>query len=127
MKRPRGFTLVEVLVAVAILAIAMGAIISGMARYADNAGYLRDKTLAMWVAHNRLTDLMAQPTWPGTGRSNGTEDMGGIDWRWSAEVKETPDDRLRRIDVSVARDDRKEASLASVSAFLRDSRSGGTP
>lgn len=125
MNRARGFTLVEVLVAVAILAIAMAAIISGMARYADNAAYLRDKTLALWVAHNRIANLMGQPEWPSLGRSNGTDEMAEHRWRWTAEVKETPDDRLRRIDVTVSREAEPEAPLAAVSAFRRRPAGGG--
>ncbi len=126
MNPSRGFTLVEVLVAVAILAIAMAAILSGMARYADNAAYLRDKTLALWVAHNRIANLMSQPEWPSVGRSNGNDEMGGDDWRWTAEVKETPDDRLRRIDVTVAHDQKPEATLATVSAFRRRPAGSGS-
>jgi general secretion pathway protein I len=120
----RGFTLVEVLAAVAVLAIAMAAIIGGMARYASNADYLRQRTLALWVAQNRLAELMSQPTWPNTGRSNGDAEMAGLEWRWTVLVQDTPDDRLRRIDVSVAREG-EEGSLASLSAFLRDP--GGPP
>ena len=57
MKRIAGFTLIEMLVAVAVLAIAMAAILGGMARYADNAGHLRERTLGLWVAHNRLVEF----------------------------------------------------------------------
>jgi general secretion pathway protein I len=117
--RPRGFTLVEVLAAVAVLAIAMAAIIGGMARYASSADHLRQRTLALWVAQNRIAELMSQPTWPSTGRSNGDVEMAGLDWRWTVLVQETPDDRLRRIDVSVSRDG-DDGTLASLSAFLRD-------
>jgi general secretion pathway protein I len=66
-----GFTLIEVLAAVAVLAIALSALISGMARYADNAARLRDKSLAFVVAHNRLTEIELQPVWPKEGRSDG--------------------------------------------------------
>ena len=68
---PHGFTLIEILVAVTVLAVAMGAIISGMARFAANAGYLREKTVALWVAHNRLTEIELEPSWPSVGKSDG--------------------------------------------------------
>lgn len=121
MKRAHGFTLVEVLAAVAVLAIALAAILSGMARYASSASYLRERTIALWVAQNRLTELMAQPQWPSTGRSNDDVEMAGIEWRWSTVIQTTPDDRLRRIDISVSRrDDKDEGRLASLSTFMRD-------
>jgi general secretion pathway protein I len=117
MKSARGFTLIEILVAVAVLAIALSAIISGMARYADNASYLKEKTLALWVAHNRLTEIELAPTWPDTGKSDGTVDYAGLSWKWVVEVKTTSDDHLRRVDISVQRPDR-EGSLIQLSSFI---------
>ncbi|QHS09483.1 type II secretion system minor pseudopilin GspI [Sinimarinibacterium sp. NLF-5-8] len=119
--RARGFTLVEMLVAVAILAIAMSAILSGMARYADNAAYLRQRTVALWVAHNRLTELQLQQTWPDLGKSDGTVSMGGSQWLWQAEVLNTQDERLRRVNIRVmapGQKNPKAGAAASLSAFL---------
>ncbi|HUS24071.1 MAG TPA: type II secretion system minor pseudopilin GspI [Candidatus Binatia bacterium] len=110
MTRPgsRGFTLIEILVAVAVLAFAMGAIISGMARYASNAAYLRDKTLAAWIAHNRLTEVMIEKGFPDTGDSDGDVEMAGAKWRWLQKVEATPDPNVRRIEVKVRLADAKE-------------------
>jgi general secretion pathway protein I len=115
----RGFTLVEMLVAVAVLAISLAAILSGMARHADNAAYLREKTLALWVAHNRLTEFELQPGWPDVGKSDGEIDMAGQKWKWQAEIKKTTDEHLRRIDLSVLTRDRK-GTLVTLSGFLAD-------
>lgn len=121
LSRAAGFTLIEVLVAVVILAIALGAIITGMGRYAANAAHLKQKTIALWVAHNRLTELELEPAWPAEGNSDGEVEMAGGDWKWFVEVKETPDDRLRRVDIRVQQAD-AEGDLASLSAFI--SRAG---
>lgn len=118
-----GFTLIEILAAVAVLAIALSAILAGMARYADNAAYLKEKTLAMWVAHNRLTELELAPAWPATGKSDGDVEMAGIQWKWRVEVKTTPDERLRRVDVSVQRPGR-DGDLARLSGFLANAGRG---
>lgn len=116
--RATGFTLVEVLVAVAVLGIAMAAVISAMARQADNAGYLKQKTVALWVAHNRLADLQLQKEPPSTGRSNGEVEMGGAEWRWEAVVANTEDDRLRRADITVRRAGDEDGSLAQLTGFF---------
>ncbi|MFT4045348.1 MAG: type II secretion system minor pseudopilin GspI [Solimonas sp.] len=124
----RGFTLIEMLAAVAIVAIAMGAIIAGMARYAGNAAYLRQKTIALWVAHNRMTELELQHGLPDTGKSNGEVQMAGTTWRWDAEVLDTQDSHLRRVNLSVRLVDPKATSsifdksppLARLSGFLSD-------
>lgn len=119
-RRAKGFTLVEVLVAVVILAIALGAIISGMGRYAGNAAHLKQKTIALWIAHNRLTELELEPAWPAEGKSDGEVEMAGGDWKWFVEVQKTPDDRLRRIDIRVQQVD-SEADLASLTGFISQS------
>jgi general secretion pathway protein I len=120
--RARGFTLIEILVAVAVLAFALGAIISGMARYAGNAATLREKTVALWVAHNRLTEVGLDAGWPELGTSDGEVEMAGIDWRWDMTVIETPDPRVRRIDVTVRPKGAEGASM-ELSSFVEDKRS----
>ncbi len=116
-----GFTLLEVLVAVAVLGIAMAAVISADARYADSAGYLRDRTMALWVAHNRMTEIELAPVWPDIGDSDDTVDMGTGRWHWRAHVQSTPDEHTRRIDVNVYREgDRQKTSYASLTTFLSD-------
>ncbi|MGH8456117.1 MAG: type II secretion system minor pseudopilin GspI [Stenotrophobium sp.] len=123
MKSARGFTLIEILVAVAILAIALAAIISGMARYASEAGYLQEKTLALWVAHNRLTEMQMDPAWPPVGKSDGDVEMAGLKWKWLVVVQSTPDDRLRRVDIRVQHIG-ENGDLASLSAFFSSAGRG---
>jgi general secretion pathway protein I len=113
-----GFTLVEVLVAVAVLAIALSAVIGAMAQQANNAGYLRDKTLALWVAHNRLAELQLDEELPGTGRSDGEVEMSGVEWTWRAQVTETEDPYLNRVDLEVQMAAREDAVLATLTGFL---------
>lgn len=121
--KAQGFTLLEVLVAVSIVGIAMGALLAGFARYADQAGYIRQRTLATWVAHNRMNELMIEPGWPATGSREDEMEMAGVDWRYRIEVSNTEDPQLRRIDLRVyapgVRDIKTEtASVAYLTAFL---------
>ncbi|MCI0749505.1 MAG: type II secretion system minor pseudopilin GspI [Nevskiales bacterium] len=124
MKRPAaGFTLIEILVAVTVLAVALGALISGMTRHAANAAVLREKTVALWVAHNRLTEIALQPSWPDLGKSDDDVEMAGLEWRWFATVSETPDPDVRRVDIRVVRStspsvEEPESSLIQLSAFF---------
>ncbi|MDB5986310.1 MAG: gspI [Nevskia sp.] len=124
-RRAAGFTLLEVLVAVAILATALTAVVSGAAGYADSAGYLHEKTLALLVAHNRMTEIELAPPWPEPGNSNDDVQMGGINWTWRAKISSTPDPGLRRIDVSVEKTDDKrkpKRAYAELTGFI--SRAG---
>ena len=116
-QRSRGFTLVEVLAAVAILAIATAAILSAMTRYTGNAAHLQNRTLALLVAHNRLTELRLVGDFPATGKSDGDEDLAGEEWRWFIEVQDTEDPALRRVDIRVQQRGSKD-DLAFLSAFM---------
>lgn len=122
-----GFTLIEILAAVAVLAIALAAIVSGMARYADSAIHLREKTLALWLAHNRLTEIALDPTWPAIGESDGDAKFADADWTWEVVVAKTPADNVRRITVEVRRAETGDDSpaLITLASFLSDS--GRTP
>lgn len=112
-----GFTLIEVLVAVAVIAIALGAILASMARFADNAGSLKERTFAVFVAHNRLAEIELEPVFPAIGNSDGEAEMGGTKWHWDAEVLETPDPNLRRVDVRVQAPGR-EGDAIKLSSFI---------
>ena len=120
--RGAGFTLIEVIVALAVLAFAMGAVISGMGRYADNAASLRERTVALWVAHNRLTEIDLEPAWPPTGKSDGDVEMAGIEWRWFVTVSETPDPDVRRVDIRVQAKGREDEAAALSSFVARTGR-----
>lgn len=116
--RAAGFTLLEVLVALAVLAIALAALVKGGGENASNAAYLRDKTIAHWVAINRVTELQLQEQWPSTGTTRGSEEMAQREWFWLAKVSDTFDDDVRRLEVEVRKEEREEGYVARVIAFL---------
>jgi len=117
--RAGGFMLLEVMLAVLFLAVALAAGIFSTGRYAANAGVLREKTVALWVAHNRLTEIGLQPAWPELGKSDGDVTMAGVDWRWEVEVIETPDPHVRRVNIGVRPKDAK-SEAARLSSFLEE-------
>lgn len=114
-----GFTLLEVLVALAVLALTMGAVIKAVGDYTGNQAYLRDRTLAVWVARNVLAEQQLESAWPGVGEIKGNSDMGGREWSWLATVTQTEEEELRRLDVEVHMiDDDDSEPLAVLSGFL---------
>jgi general secretion pathway protein I len=97
----RGFTLVEVLVALAILAIALAAASRSVALSTESTHDRKLQVLAGFVAENRMAELAARRAWPGTGLIQGTERQAGVDFNWQGEVFSTPHLRLRRVEIRV--------------------------
>ena len=98
-RHTRGFTLLEVLIALAIVAISAGALLGTVTSSASNVLYLKDKTLAEWVALNRLAEIRTAQNMPSTGRRKGNSVMGGMRWEWEEEVTEMAVDGLFRVEV----------------------------
>ena len=115
---PRGFTLMEVLVALLIVSLGMLGVIQAVSQAASSTSYLRDKTIAHWVAMNRITELRLQSQPPQLGESSGSVEMSGREWRWSTVVERTAVDTMSKIDVSVALKEDEDSSLATVSGFF---------
>lgn len=116
--RPRGFTLIEVLAALVIVALGMLGVIQAVTQTARNGTYLREKTLAHWVALNVITERRLQPAPPEVSETSDEVEFAGQRWRWTLNVSQTEVESLRRMDVSVRQADRPEdAALVTVTGF----------
>lgn len=117
--RPRrGFTLIEILVALAIIAIALTAVVAETGQHVNSTIHMRDRTLAHWVAMNRVTEHLAATQWAPVGVSNGVDELAGREWFWTTTVSATPDGDIRRVDVEVRVDRDRANPNASVIAYL---------
>ena len=87
----RGFTLIEILVAMTIIAIAMAALIKASGDYTSSAAYLKQKTIAHYVAMNELNTLQINNTWPAVATEKTIVKMAGHDWSVQREILETAD------------------------------------
>ena len=111
MKRARGgagFTLLEVMVALLVVALALAALVGTAGRSATDTTHLRDRTVAAWVAQNVITDLRLEPEWPAPGRRQGQAVMLGRTWFWEARIVPAADPDLRQVEIAVARDAARE-------------------
>jgi len=101
-RRPRGFTLVEVLIAVLVVALGIGALLTTLASSADTVGRLRDKSFAQWIALNQIATLRLSGNQPVVGVTHGTLDYAGGHWQWEQEISDPGVDGILRVDVRVA-------------------------
>lgn len=112
----RGFTLLECVVALAILALAMTAALHAAGSVATSTDGLKTRTLAEWVAQNRLAELRATGAWPPLGQQDGYAEQAGRRFIWQARIQPTPNPLFRRVDVQVFDQDRRP--LVTMTGFL---------
>jgi general secretion pathway protein I len=96
----RGFTLIEVLVALAVVAIALASLSYAGARALERQAELEQRAFALWLADNRISEIRLQPV-VRAGTASGARRYAGRDWRWISEVTPAPGGQLWRIEVSV--------------------------
>jgi general secretion pathway protein I len=121
----RGFTLIEVLAALVIVALGMIAAIQAVTQSARNGTYLRDKTLAHWIGMNVLTERRLLPSVPDIAESTGRVEFADQQWQWTMTVTQTQVPSLRRIDIAVRRAEAPESTpLANVSGFYGEAIGG---
>ena len=100
-KHNNGFTLIEVLIALAILSIALAATMRATGMATTTAETVKIKTYATWVAENRLAQISAERIFPSVGTQNGDVTMAGIAFQWTQTANETPNKDFRKVDVAV--------------------------
>jgi general secretion pathway protein I len=106
-RQERGFTLVEVLVALMIVAIALAALMVAVSGTARTSGYLRDKTLAQWIALNRITEVRLNTTQFGQNTDTGEIDFGNRKWHYDTRYFDTTIATMKRVVVRVYLGDAK--------------------
>jgi general secretion pathway protein I len=117
-----GFTLLETLVALAILAIAMAAILRAAGAETQHTEELRLRLLADWTAQNRLALHAARGDWIAVGAQEGEDTQAGVRLMWREEISNTPNPGFRRVEVSVFTPDDPKHSLRKLSGFLVEQR-----
>ena len=114
--RPGGFTLIEVMVALAILAVAFSAGYRALGQSTNNADLLKRRALAQWVAQNQLAMMQLNPVSAASGI--GEQRQAGIDFVWQATLAPTPNPAFRKVDIAVADKSERDYQLARLSAYL---------
>ena len=119
-KSRRGFTLIEVMVALAIIAIALASLIKASGSHTRSAAYLKSKTLAHYVAMNEITEIQISSAWPDIGERKKSAELAGVEWFWTRTVGKVGDenDYIRSLKFTVYADEDRSRNLAQVEAYI---------
>ena len=115
----RGFTLVEVLAALAVVAFALAALWKGLSQGIQVSQGLPERMVARWVAENRLVLRQARNDWPEARTYEGSTRMAGRRWFWEEQIITTEEPALRRVTIRVGKD-ADQRSLITFEGYLKD-------
>lgn len=116
-KPAAGFSLLEVLVALAIVAMALTAVVRAAGLGADAVRVERERTFATWVAANVLTETILAEPFPAPGERNGRQRMGPAEFTWTLVIQTTADPDIRRLDVRVFASEDRSRVVTTLSGF----------
>ena len=111
-----GFTLIEVLVALMIVALGMGAVLSSLSSAADSTIRLREKTFASWVGFNQLAETRLKVSVPANGKTEGDVSFANARWQWQQQVEDSQVQGIKRITIQVRHADAAGATASDSSA-----------
>ena len=117
MTKLRGFTLLEVMIALLVITLGMAAVINTTSESGWKSAQLRHKTVATWVAQNQIVKYRANRIWGNARSQSGKVEMANIDWVWRMKISATDDPSLRRLDVEVFIEG-EDALKASLTGFI---------
>ena len=119
-KNSRGFTLLEVIIALGVVAVGILAVSKAITGFAETTISLEQRLLANWVASNRLETLRIQKIIPVVGVSHGSEQMASQTWFYREKITATADPLLFRVDITVYADKEETEEVGSLYGYLLD-------
>jgi len=113
-----GFTLIEVMLALAVFSIAGIALLSTASNNARNMGHLESKMFANWIASNQLVASSLEKKWPPKNNLNGEVELAGRAWFWKQKVIKTTDKNMRAIVMEVRLHEDDELAVSSLTTYV---------
>jgi len=113
-----GFTLIEVMLAMAIFAIAGVALVSTSDTHFRNLSHLETKMIANWVASNQLVEASLETKWPLKNNKKGKVEIAGREWYWLQKISKTNDQNMSAVTIEVRLDEASKSSIGFLTTYL---------
>lgn len=117
LRTARAFTLIEVMVALAIASLSLAAVAAAISQMVDNAHSLKARTYASWIAENKIAELRLANVVPDVSEDTGEVEYASRNWTWRSTISETGVENLFRVDVAVSYADSEEV-IRTVTGFI---------
>ncbi len=117
-KLAQGFTLLEVMLAMAVFAVAGIALLGVSDNHYRHISYLEEKMFASWVASNQLVNASLSQKWPPKNNRKGEEEMAGRKWYWQQKVLKTENKKMQAIVMEVRSDEDAELAITSLMTYI---------
>ena len=116
--KSQGFTLIEVMLAMAVFAIAGVALLGVADNNYRHISHIEEQMFANWVASNQLVEVSLDKTWPPKNNRKGKVEMAGRTWYWQQKVIKTANKELRAVNMQVRLNEDDELVSASLMTYL---------
>lgn len=109
--KTKGFTLIEVVVAVAVIAVGLMGTIKTVGTVSRNTAHLNERVIATWVAQNAMASYELNLENDAEKETTGSEEVAGVEWYWTKTLVNTQDPGIQRIEIDVRRDDERDSQV----------------
>ncbi|MEI6893524.1 MAG: type II secretion system minor pseudopilin GspI [Colwellia sp.] len=116
--KKRGFTLIEVMLAMAIFSIAGVALLGVADNNYRHISHLEEQMFANWVAANQLVEVSLNKNWPPKNNDKGEVEMAGKTWYWQQKVIKTANEKMRSVVMEVRLNESDELVSASIMTYI---------
>jgi len=119
-RKSLGFTLLEVLIAMLIFGTTVTFLLKNLNEQQRAHGEITIKTIAHWVALNKMAETRLEPKWPNIGVTRGEVEMRDRNWYWLQTVSKTTEKELRQIEIEVRLEESDENAATRFVGFIAE-------
>lgn len=118
----QGFTLIEVMIALSVVAIGLMATLKAINEEVSGANLTRNKMMALWILENKVSEIRLNPILPNTGINQGQQTLFNQNWHWQTNTTATANKKISKVEVSISDPNAKDKKydLLKQSIYLAD-------